>query len=53
MNQEQALKVLTDVCAKFVGNLADHQAIQVALKTITDCLNDKGQKDVVQPENNP
>lgn len=36
MNLEQALNVLAEACAKFVGNLADHQAIQTALSVVRE-----------------
>jgi hypothetical protein len=34
MTKEEALKVLENVCAKFVGNLEDHKLIQTALQVV-------------------
>lgn len=44
MNLEQAVKIITEVCAKAVGNLQDHQVIQQALKVITDASAAKEEK---------
>ena len=34
MSKEEALKVLEQVCAKFVGDLQSHQVVQEALAAI-------------------
>lgn len=34
MNTEQALKVISEVCAKYVGTLQEHQIIQQALELL-------------------
>lgn len=34
MNKEEAWKIVDSVCAKFVGNLEDHKAIQTALQVL-------------------
>jgi hypothetical protein len=34
MTKEEALKVLENVCAKFMGNLEDHKVIQTALQVV-------------------
>ena len=39
MDIKQALNLLTMACSKVMGNLQDHQAIQQALKVISDALN--------------
>lgn len=36
MNKSDAMALIGKVCADFKGNLADHQAIQQALKVIQD-----------------
>ena len=36
MNKSQAMALISKICAGFKGNLADHQAIQEALKVIQD-----------------
>lgn len=38
MEKKEALKIISDVCAAYVGKLAEHQAIQTALKTVTEAL---------------
>jgi len=38
MEKKEALKIISDVCAAYVGKLADHQAIQGALKVVSDAL---------------
>lgn len=39
MNKEDALKIISDACAEFKGNLKDHQIIQKALKLLNDLVN--------------
>lgn len=39
MSKEEALKIIQNVAAAFVGNLKDHQAVQTALIVITKELN--------------
>lgn len=34
MKPQEALKVISEVCANFQGTLAQHQTIQAALKTL-------------------
>ena len=41
MPKEEALKIIQNVAAAFVGNLKDHQAIQTALIVITKELDKK------------
>jgi hypothetical protein len=41
MTLEQALSILENVGAKFVGNLADHNAIQQALAEVKKALAQK------------
>jgi hypothetical protein len=36
-----ALAIIEQVCAKFVGNLSDHQAIQKALAVIKNKIENK------------
>ncbi len=36
MNKSDAMVLIGKICADFKGNLADHQAIQQALKVIQD-----------------
>ena len=39
MEKKEALKIITDVCAAYLGKLSDHQTIQTALKVVHDILN--------------
>tara|TARA_R110000868_G_scaffold132464_3_gene343574 strand:- start:411 stop:548 length:138 start_codon:yes stop_codon:yes gene_type:complete len=39
MSKEDAIKIIADVCSQFKGNLADHQAIQNALKLLVEVIN--------------
>jgi hypothetical protein len=47
MSLDQALEIISQVCSKAVGNLADHQAIQKALGVITDAVKPKEPTDEV------
>ena len=47
MTLDQALEIISQVCSKAVGNLADHQAIQKALAAITEALKPKEPTDEV------
>lgn len=38
---EDALKIIKQVCEKFVGNLADHQTIQAAIQRVEKALEPK------------
>ena len=38
MDRKEALKIISDVCAAYVGKLSDHQTIQTALKVVHDEL---------------
>ncbi len=38
MNLEQAMNIIENVCAKALGTLADHKAIQEALEIIKTAL---------------
>ena len=44
MPKEEALKILQNVAAAFVGNLKDHQAVQTALIVITRELEKTNEK---------
>lgn len=41
MNLDQAIKIVKEACASFVGNLQDHSRIQEALLLIEKSLKDK------------
>jgi hypothetical protein len=38
MSKEEALRIIENVAAAFVGNLKDHQAVQTALSVIKNEL---------------
>lgn len=38
METDQALALLSEVCARYQGTLADHQSLQTALQTVRDAL---------------
>lgn len=38
MSKDDAIKVISEVCAQFKGTLADHNAIQNALKIMVEVV---------------
>lgn len=44
MTKEQAMNILKNACANFVGNLKDHETIQGALAVIEKALAPKEEK---------
>lgn len=42
LNKQEALKVLEQVCATFVGNLKDHETVQRALNVFRQMITDDG-----------
>lgn len=50
MNEQEAMQLLTSVCAGYQGNLKDHQAIQQALSIIRNKAFPAPIKEVVEEE---
>lgn len=48
MDREQALKIITEVCAAFTGNLAQHQQIQTALRALTQDDSSNGHHEKIE-----
>jgi len=43
MNKTEAISILTQVCNQYRGLLTEHQAIQEALKVVSEVKEEKGE----------
>lgn len=50
MNKEEALQIISQVCAQFQANLATHQQIQVALEYLSMLVEPTPAKLPVKPK---